>query len=80
LTFRFQWHDPYGQYVHGIDGALAIENSLNVIFLPKLATEREVGLYSAATQLMVPLVLVYQSIAQSIFPVMCRKVEPGFKP
>jgi O-antigen/teichoic acid export membrane protein len=63
----------------GIDGALAIENSLNVIFLSKLATEREVGLYSAATQLMVPLVLVYQSIAQSIFPVMCRKVEPGLQ-
>src|SRR3982074_2120541 len=63
----------------GIDGALAIENSLNVIFLSKLATEREVGLYSAATQLMVPLVLVYQSIAQSIFPVMCRKVEPGLR-
>jgi O-antigen/teichoic acid export membrane protein len=63
----------------GIDGALAIENSLNVVFLSKLATEREVGLYSAATQLMVPLVLVYQSIAQSIFPVMCRKVEPGLR-
>jgi O-antigen/teichoic acid export membrane protein len=28
---------------------------------------------------MVPLLLVYQSIAQSIFPLMCRKVEPGFQ-
>jgi O-antigen/teichoic acid export membrane protein len=62
-----------------IDKVVALETSLNVIFLSKLATEREVGLYSAATQLMVPLVLVYQSIAQSIFPVMCRKVEPGFQ-
>jgi O-antigen/teichoic acid export membrane protein len=63
----------------GIDGAVAIESSLNVIFLSKLATEREVGLYSSATQLMVPLILVCQSIAQSIFPVMCRKVEPGLQ-
>jgi O-antigen/teichoic acid export membrane protein len=63
----------------GIDGAVAIESSLNVILLSKLATETQVGLYSAATQLMVPLVLVYQSIAQSIFPVMCRRVEPGFQ-
>jgi O-antigen/teichoic acid export membrane protein len=62
-----------------IDKAVAIESSLNIIFLSKLATETEVGLYSAATQLMVPLILVYQSIAQSIFPVMCRKVEPGFQ-
>jgi len=68
-----------GSIFMGIDGALAIETSLNVIFLSKLATEREVGLYSAATQLMVPLVLVYQSIAQSIFPVMCRRVEPGLQ-
>jgi len=68
-----------GSTFMGIDGALAIENSLNVVFLSKLATEREVGLYSAATQVMVPLVLVYQSIAQSIFPVMCRKVEPGLQ-
>jgi O-antigen/teichoic acid export membrane protein len=63
----------------GIDGTVAIESSLNVIFLSKLATEREVGVYSAATQLMVPLILVCQSIAQSIFPVMCRKVEPGLQ-
>src|SRR5260370_952642 len=53
--------------------------SLNVLLLSKLATETEVGLYNAATQLMVPLLLVYQSMAQSIFPVMCRKVEPGYQ-
>jgi O-antigen/teichoic acid export membrane protein len=63
----------------GIDGTLAIMSSLNVLLLSKLATETEVGLYSAAAQLMVPLLLVYQSIAQSIFPVMCQKVEPGFQ-
>jgi len=63
----------------GIDGTLAVMSSLNILLLSKLATETEVGLYSAATQLMVPLLLVYQSMAQSIFPVMCRKVEPGYQ-
>jgi O-antigen/teichoic acid export membrane protein len=63
----------------GIDGSTAVMSSLNVILLSKLATDTQVGLYSAATQLMAPLLLVYQSIAQSIFPLMCRKVEPGFQ-
>ena len=63
----------------GIDGTCAIAGNLNIILLSKLATEKEVGLYSAATQMMVPLLLVYQSIAQSIFPVMCRKIEPGLR-
>jgi len=62
-----------------IDKLVALESSLNVILLSKLASESEVGLYSAASQLLVPLALVYQSIAQSIFPVMCRKVEPGYQ-
>ncbi len=63
----------------GIDGTLAVMGSLNILLLSKLATETEVGLYGAATQLMVPLLLVYQSMAQSIFPLMCRKMEPGFQ-
>ena len=63
----------------GIDGTIAVMSSLNILLLSKLATETEVGLYSAATQLMVPLLLVYQSIGQSVFPLMCRKVEPGFQ-
>ena len=63
----------------GIDGTLAVMSSLNILLLSKLATETEVGLYGAATQLMVPLLLVYQSMAQSIFPLMCRKMEPGFQ-
>jgi len=63
----------------GIDGTLAVMSSSNILLLSKLATETEVGLYSAATQLMVPLLLVYQSMAQSIFPLMCRKMEPGFQ-
>ena len=63
----------------GIDGTLAIEGSVNVLFLSKLATVSQVGFYSAATQVMVPLFLVYHSIAQSVFPLMCRKVERGLQ-
>lgn len=63
----------------GIDATVAVESSLNVVLLSKLTTETQVGLYSAAMQLMVPLSLVYQSIAQSIFPLMCKKIEPGFQ-
>jgi O-antigen/teichoic acid export membrane protein len=63
----------------GIDGTIAVMSGLNVILLSKLASEAHVGLYSAAMQLMVPLSLVYQSIAQSIFPMMCQKAELGFQ-
>jgi O-antigen/teichoic acid export membrane protein len=61
----------------GIDGIISVMTGLNVILLSKLATETEVGLYSAATQLMVPLLLVYQSIAQSIFPALCQRFQMG---
>ena len=63
----------------GIDSTIAVMSSLNVLLLSKLATEVDVGLYSSASQLMVPLLLIYQSFAQSIFPVMCRKAEPGYQ-
>jgi O-antigen/teichoic acid export membrane protein len=63
----------------GIDGIIAITSGLNVILLSKLATEIQVGFYSAAMQLIVPLTLVYQGVARSIFPLMCKKVEPGFR-
>jgi len=62
----------------GIDGTIGVMSSLNILLLSKLVNETQAGLYNAATQLLVPLLLVYQSIAQSIFPLMCRKVEPGF--
>jgi O-antigen/teichoic acid export membrane protein len=63
----------------GIDGTIAIEGSVIVLFLSKLATVSEIGFYSAATQVMVPLFLIYQSIAQSIFPLMCRNTEHGLQ-
>lgn len=63
----------------GIDGTTAVMASTNIILLSKLAGETEVGLYSSASQLLVPLLLVYTSLAQSIFPMMCRKIDPGYR-
>jgi O-antigen/teichoic acid export membrane protein len=63
----------------GIDGIIAITSGLNVLLLSKLASETQVGFYSAAMQLMVPLSLVYQSVARSIFPLMCKQIEPGLQ-
>ena len=63
----------------GIDGTLAIEASIISLLLSKLATLAQVGLFSAACQVMVPLSVVYQSLTQSIFPLMCQRVEPGLQ-
>ena len=63
----------------GIDGTLAIEGSIIALLLSKLGSIAQVGLFSAACQVMVPLNLVYQSMAQSIFPLMCQRVEPGLQ-
>ena len=80
IEFPFAWATARAAATFlGIDGTLAVMSSLNVLLLSKLAGETEVGLYSAAAQLMVPLLLVYQSMAQSIFPMMCRKIEPGYR-
>ncbi|HEY2548637.1 MAG TPA: oligosaccharide flippase family protein [Candidatus Acidoferrum sp.] len=79
ISLRFCWTTLRSSFTFlAIDKVLAIEASLNIILLSKLAGETEVGLYSAAAQLLVPLALVYLSIVQSIFPVMCRKVQDGF--
>ena len=63
----------------GIDGIIALWASLNILLLSKLAGVTAVGLYSAAAQLMVPVMLVYQSIVVSIFPMMCRKFDSSFQ-
>jgi O-antigen/teichoic acid export membrane protein len=63
----------------GIDGTLAVMSTLNFLLLSKVATEVDVGLYNATTQVVTPLLLVYQGVAQSVFPVMCRMVQPGYE-
>ena len=61
----------------GIELLVAITTSINVLLLSKLATDREVGLYTAATQLTNPLWLVLQSVVLSAFPILSRKYEAG---
>ena len=63
----------------GIDGTLAIDGGIIALLLSKVGSVAQVGLFSAACQVMVPLNLVYQSMAQSIFPLMCQRVEPGLQ-
>jgi O-antigen/teichoic acid export membrane protein len=63
----------------GIDSVLAAMGSLNIILVSKLANEREAGLYNAATQLMVPMTLIYQGVTLSLFPMMCRTFQFGFQ-
>ena len=62
----------------GIDVLIAVSASLNVIVLSKLASETDVGLYSAAVQVLVPMGLLLQSVALGIFPLMCKQLDPGF--
>lgn len=54
----------------GIDSVIAIWSSLNILILSKLAQEIDVGLYNAAVQITVPISLVFQSLAISIFPLL----------
>lgn len=63
----------------GIDGIVAVLCGLNFLFLSKTTNEVQVGLYNATTQVVAPFLLVYQSIARSIFPIMCRKSDPSFR-
>lgn len=61
----------------GLDLAIVGWTSLQILLLSRLADETEVGLFQAAAQLMVPLVLLFQSVARTLFPVMCRLFQPG---
>jgi O-antigen/teichoic acid export membrane protein len=61
----------------GIDALVAVVASLNIILLSHLESERTIGLYSAAAQLLVPLVLVYQNSILSTFPLMTRRAQSG---
>jgi O-antigen/teichoic acid export membrane protein len=59
----------------GIEGLIALLSSITVILLSKLANETEAGLYNAANQLLTPMMLVIQSVALSVFPMMCRRFQ-----
>jgi O-antigen/teichoic acid export membrane protein len=57
----------------GIDVLIAVMGSSTVIFLSMFTSEGQVGLFSAANQLLVPLALVFQNVVLSVFPVMSRR-------
>ena len=59
----------------GIDLAIAWLASVNIILLSKLLGETEAGFYNAASQLMIPLLIFFQSVMVSAFPIMCRRFE-----
>lgn len=57
----------------GIDGLIALMNAYLTITLSKMTSEVDVGLFSAATQVLVPVGLIFQSVAISAFPIMSRR-------
>ncbi len=57
----------------GIDAAIAGWSAVDALILSKFMSPLEVGLYSAALQLLQPASLVYLSIVGSIFPAMCYR-------
>jgi O-antigen/teichoic acid export membrane protein len=59
----------------GIDVTVAIWASVQIVLLSALASETEVGLYSAAAQVLVPVALLFQSLTQTVFPMMCVRFE-----
>lgn len=63
----------------GIDGLLAFRASFTIILLSKFAGEVEVGLFSAASQAMIPIWLVINSTLVGVFPVMCRHFDMNFR-
>ncbi len=63
----------------GLDSMVAIWTSLNAVLLSKMTSEVEVGLYTAAMQILVPANLVFISLVLSVFPVMCRRFDTGIE-
>jgi O-antigen/teichoic acid export membrane protein len=63
----------------GIEGLVALLSSIDVILLSKLVSVDDAGLYNAANQLTTPMLLVIQSVALSVFPMMCRWFETNVR-
>ncbi|MEM7033639.1 MAG: flippase [Chloroflexota bacterium] len=62
-----------------IRGSKAVLNGIDIIILSKLTGEIEVGLITAAFQIMVPIGLVFQSTVLGVFPVMCKNYDGSYK-
>ena len=63
----------------GINGVNSAMGSFNVILLSKFTDEIQVGIFSAANQLLTPISLLFESIVVGVYPVMCRSFESGLE-
>lgn len=61
----------------GIQLANAINASIAVTVLSKTGGETSVGVFVAATQLLIPFSLLFNSVAFAFFPSMCRAYDKG---
>ncbi len=57
----------------GFQGIIAITVSVIYIILSIILGETGVGLYNAATQIIAPILLIYDSIVIAAFPMLCRR-------
>jgi O-antigen/teichoic acid export membrane protein len=61
----------------GIDVVIALFGSLEILLLSRLATEADVGVFSAAVQVLLPVTLLFQNVVASAFPTLCRHFQSG---
>lgn len=61
----------------GINVVIAIAGAVDTILLSRLTNEAQVGLVGAAKQIMVPVLLTFQSIMLAFFPIMVRRFDTG---
>ena len=57
----------------GLDAVIALFGSVEILLLSRFATEAEVGTFSAAVQMLLPVTLLIQNVVASVFPIMCRR-------
>jgi O-antigen/teichoic acid export membrane protein len=61
----------------GFQGALAISNTAIFLMLSHYFSETEVGFYNAATQIMMPMLIIFQSLVLSAYPLMSKRYSSG---
>lgn len=61
----------------GTSGLLAMVSSAPIVILSQFVSERQVGVFGAAMQLMTPLGLIITSVMLSFFPLMSRRFDRG---
>lgn len=57
----------------GFQSIIAITGSLIYVILSIIVSETEVGLFNAATQVITPVALIYESIVIAGFPMLCQR-------